>query len=87
MNGIVLCVCGQALHDEDFTLWIDVDLVSFPPDIIQTLLATQQCADSVVLFAERHDDPDALVTQLYLTGAGTLWFPTVWCRLGRDRTI
>ena len=29
-----------ALKDEDWVLWLDVDVVSFPPDLIERLLAT-----------------------------------------------
>lgn len=30
----------HALDDEDWVLWLDVDLLEYPPDIIETLLAT-----------------------------------------------
>jgi hypothetical protein len=30
----------HAIDDEDWVLWMDVDLLDYPPDIIQTLLAT-----------------------------------------------
>jgi hypothetical protein len=30
----------HALDDEDWVLWMDADLLDYPPDIIQTLLAT-----------------------------------------------
>lgn len=30
----------RALKDEDWVLWLDVDLLDYPPDIIQRLLAT-----------------------------------------------
>jgi hypothetical protein len=30
----------QALHDEDWVLWIDADIVRFPDDILTTLLST-----------------------------------------------
>ena len=30
----------HALDEEDWVLWIDVDLLDYPPDIIETLLAT-----------------------------------------------
>jgi hypothetical protein len=30
----------RALEDEDWVLWMDVDLLDYPPDIIETLLAT-----------------------------------------------
>ncbi len=30
----------RALDDEDWVLWIDVDVVEYPPDIVQRLLAT-----------------------------------------------
>jgi peptide chain release factor subunit 1 len=29
-----------ALRTEDFVLWLDVDVISFPPDLIEALLAT-----------------------------------------------
>lgn len=29
----------HALHDEEWVLWIDVDVVEYPPDIIERLLA------------------------------------------------
>jgi len=33
---------SKALDDEDWVLWMDVDLVEYPPDIIQKLLATKK---------------------------------------------
>jgi hypothetical protein len=30
----------HALDDEDWVLWLDVDVIAYPPDIIETLLAT-----------------------------------------------
>jgi peptide chain release factor subunit 1 len=30
---------SRALEDEDWVLWLDVDVVEYPPDIIETLLA------------------------------------------------
>jgi|ERR1035438_3524070 hypothetical protein len=30
----------RALQDEDWVLWLDVDVIEYPPDIIETLLAT-----------------------------------------------
>ncbi len=30
----------HALNDEDWVLWIDVDVIDYPPDIIERLLAT-----------------------------------------------
>jgi hypothetical protein len=30
----------HALHDEDWVLWLDVDVIEYPPDLIQRLLAT-----------------------------------------------
>ena len=30
----------HALDDEDWVLWMDVDLLDYPPDVIETLLAT-----------------------------------------------
>jgi ADP-heptose:LPS heptosyltransferase len=30
----------HALDDEDWVLWVDVDLIDYPPDIIESLLAT-----------------------------------------------
>jgi peptide chain release factor subunit 1 len=32
----------QALDDEDWVLWLDVDVVAFPADIIETLLSVQR---------------------------------------------
>ncbi len=32
----------QALQDEDWVLWVDADLLSYPPDIIETLLAADK---------------------------------------------
>ncbi len=34
---------SRALDDEDYVLWIDVDVVSYPPNVLQTLLATNKC--------------------------------------------
>lgn len=31
---------SRALQDEDWVLWLDIDLVEYPPDIIERLLAT-----------------------------------------------
>ncbi|HYG82388.1 MAG TPA: hypothetical protein VD861_18470 [Pyrinomonadaceae bacterium] len=31
---------SRALRDEDWVLWLDVDVIEYPPDIIETLLAT-----------------------------------------------
>ena len=31
---------SRALQDEDWVLWLDIDLVEYPPDIIECLLAT-----------------------------------------------
>ncbi len=56
--GVRCCAhaIAQALDDEDFILWIDVDLQSYPVDVIQVLLATnkyagtRQCRLTVFLF-------------------------------------
>jgi len=32
----------HALHDEDWVLWLDVDLIEYPTDIIQQLLKTEK---------------------------------------------
>jgi hypothetical protein len=32
----------RALRDEDWVLWLDVDVVEYPPDIIERLLATRR---------------------------------------------
>jgi hypothetical protein len=32
----------RALRDEDWVLWLDVDVVDYPPDIVERLLATQK---------------------------------------------
>ena len=32
----------RALRDEDWVLWLDVDVIEYPPDVIQRLLATRK---------------------------------------------
>ena len=32
----------RALNDEDWVLWLDIDVIDYPPDIIQRLLATKK---------------------------------------------
>lgn len=32
----------RALDDEDWVLWLDVDVIQYPPDLIQRLLATEK---------------------------------------------
>lgn len=31
-----------ALHDEDWVLWLDVDVVEYPPDVVHRMLATER---------------------------------------------
>jgi hypothetical protein len=34
---------SRALDDEDFILWVDVDVSSFPENILEVLLETGKC--------------------------------------------
>lgn len=47
---------SRALSDEDWVLWIDVDLVDFPPDVVERLLATGRDIVHPLCLKERCDE-------------------------------
>ncbi len=59
----------RALHDEDWVLWLDVDVISYPADIIERLIAL---------------DRDIIHPNCVIEPGGSTFDRNAWCEGGRQ---